>query len=52
MKLIGSIFLSVWLVLVGLTWGAWLVVDIKLLALLAIVTGVVIFLEALNVLDT
>lgn len=48
MKLIGSILLSIWLIMVGFDEAGYVAINHKFLALFAIVTGVVILLEALN----
>ncbi len=40
-----SLFLGIWLLLVGVDWLGWVTIDIKILGLLAFVTGIVWLIE-------
>ena len=50
MRLIGTILLATFLVLLGLSLGSWVTIDAKFLGGFAIITGAVIALEVANVL--
>lgn len=43
---LGSLLLAVWLILVGLSWSALVVINNKFLGVWALVTGIVWFAEA------
>jgi hypothetical protein len=43
---LSSLLLAVWLILVGITWLAWVVISTQLLGLLAFITGLVWLLES------
>lgn len=51
MRLIGTILLCVFLVLLGLSLGAWAAIDAKFLGGFAIATAIVIALELANVIE-
>lgn len=46
--MISNILLGIWLILVGVTWLTWIVIDAKILGLLGFVTGIVILVEGFN----
>lgn len=51
MKLIGTVLLAIWLVIVGLDWAGYVISGIKFQGIFAIVTGAIIALETLNVIE-
>lgn len=42
---LSNLLLGVWLILVGITWLAWVTISTKFLGIWAFVTGIVILLE-------
>lgn len=45
---LSSLLLAVWLILIGVSWLAWITIDAKLLGLLAFVTGIVFLVEGVH----
>lgn len=45
---IGSLFLAVWLILVGVSWLAWITVDVKFLGLLGFITGILFLVDSFH----
>lgn len=45
---LSNLLLGVWLILVGITWVTWVLVDVKFLGLWAFVTGIVILVESVH----
>lgn len=45
---LSSLLLAVWLILVGVTWLAWITIDVKILGLLAFITGIVFLIESVR----
>lgn len=45
---LSSLLLAIFLILVGVTWLAWVTIDIKLLGLLAFITGLVFLVEGVH----
>lgn len=43
---LSNLLLSIFLILLGVTWLAWIVIDTKILGLLAFVTGLAILFES------
>lgn len=46
--MVSSLLLGVFLILVGVSWIGWVVIDVKILGLLAFVTGLLILIEGIN----
>lgn len=42
---VARLLLAVWLILVGVSWLAWVAIDSKLLGLLAFITGILWLIE-------
>jgi uncharacterized membrane protein len=42
---LGNLLLGIWLILVGISWMAWVTISIKFLGIWAFVTGIVILVE-------
>jgi hypothetical protein len=42
---LSSLLLGVWLILVGIAWLGWVVINIKFLGLWAFITGILIIVE-------
>lgn len=45
---ISSLFLAVWLILVGVTWSAIYVIDVKFLGLFGLLTGVILLIDSFH----
>lgn len=45
---LSTLLLGVWLILVGVSWLAWVTVDVKLLGLLGFITGIVVLVEGVH----
>lgn len=46
---VGSLLLALWLILVGVVWVGWISIDIKILGVLAFVTGIIWLVEGAGV---
>ena len=46
---LSTLVTAVWLILVGLSWLGWVAVSLEVLGFVALVAGVLIILEGLNV---
>jgi uncharacterized membrane protein len=46
--MISSLLLGIWLILVGVSGLGWITIDVKILGLLAFVTGLVILIEGVR----
>lgn len=45
---LSTLLLAIWLILVGITWLAWVSISIKLLGIWAFVTGIIFLVEAIR----
>ncbi len=48
---LSSLLLAVWLILLGITWLAWVAISAKFLGIWAFVTGIVFLVEAVRPLN-
>lgn len=45
---LSTLLTGIWLILVGITWLAWVTINVKFLGLWAFVTGIVWFIEGVH----